>query len=91
MTDHYYQPDLVFTINEVMQGMSLTFTTSQLLARMEAHSFAEHNYKPSFQELENLRERMRNALPILERQGKIELIASQTENKTPLTIIKKIK
>jgi hypothetical protein len=91
MTNHYYQPDLVFTVSEVIQGMSLTFTTSELLARMEAHSSAEHNHKPSYQELENLRERMRNVLPILERQGKVELIAGFTENKTPLTIIKKLK
>lgn len=91
MTQHYYQPHLQDTVQEVMQGMQNSFTSTQLLQRLEAHSQMEHNYTPSYRDLELLRGRMLRVLDILQRCGKVrQQVKFDTPTKTPITHIIKL-
>lgn len=91
MTQHYYQPNLQDTVQEVMHGMHNRFTSTTLLQRLQAHSEVEHGYSPSYRDMELLRRRVLSVLDILQQQGKIKQeVKFDTPTKTPITHITKL-
>lgn len=92
MTEHYYQPNLAFIVQEVINGMQDRFTSTELIRQLELHANLQHNCHPTWRDLDLLRDRVvRTALPVLVKAKKVATVTTtDPRTKTPIVLITKI-